>query len=396
MAIAESATSVNEVLNLSTSNTQQLLVEPTLNYENPLSQNAWNIYKYFPGVKSKISMLHLQKPQFNLQPKQPCHIWDPSVRAGARPDQISVESYEMNSEMCADEYDEGCLANIQGDGSSVIELDATSELDEFQQATLSLLEDGLRDDIYLISYFADPNFAKAEYSWNPSVDLSHLPGDQAKRLKKMMTHGVGWWADIRARADKGLIKRVNTNDGTLSGNALVPGNVEDFFQDMWMAGEPILRNWNKNRALNMWPLFLVQTGIFVAYRKYLKSLGTEMANKLILEGTPVPGVLMWEGFPVVEVPEWDMFDNLMNDYDPATGYSRSQRALFTVQQNLCLAHSVDELEGFPGRGLIVERAPGVSNKGKVEMYLGLRLGMGVAQDSLMVAGFNGNRNYVYS
>jgi ABC-type arginine transport system ATPase subunit len=96
----------------------------------------------------------------------------------------------------------------------------------------------------------------------------------------------------------------------------------------------ILKNWNRNRTAAEYPLYMVQGGIFQAYRTYLQSLGTEMANVLILNGEMVPGVLMFEGYRVVEIPEWDMYDAETGNYNESTGHSNIQRALFTAPENL--------------------------------------------------------------
>jgi hypothetical protein len=127
--------------------------------------------------------------------------------------------------------------------------------------------------------------------------------------------------------------------------------------------------------------FLVQRPLLNAYRTYLQGLGTEMANQFLVDGQPMRNVLYFEGIPVVAIPEWSHFDRMM--------YRPKNRAILTVSGNMQIGTDVASTASLGnGQGLLIYQSPEPSAKGKIEMYAGIRLGVGIAYNSLMVAAYN--------
>jgi len=207
----------------------------------------------------------------------------------------------------------------------------------------------------------------------------------------------GWWDEIMSRSYSSdphqKIRYVDSNDGTVSGNATNPANVVPFLRQLRMSSSQILKNWNRNRSRNDWPVYAVQSGIFNALRQYYQSLNYEAVYSIIVDGEPVTGMLTLDGYVVAEIPEWDMYDAETGNMDETTGFSKKQRAIFTAKENLTGLTNVRSLDVAPGSGLVIQQSPLLRDKGKKYMYYAFGMGFGVAQPQLMTASWNSSDTY---
>lgn len=383
------------LLDLNTNNAQRLLLEPAFNYDS-ITQRNLGIF-HFEFGKDKLRMLHMSKPTNNLQPRSNCDTWNPTVRVQLRGDEITVCDFEVNGEQCSDEFDVACLRNLKGDNPAT-NPNESQALTALENAMVQQVRAGISDDVYKVAYFGDPLIRVRLAA--EDINLDHLSPDEKEKFLIQMETCEGWWSEIQNRTystiDAQKIRYVNSNDGTVGGNALNPANVADFLRDLRNKSSMILKNWNRNRSAAEYPLYMVQGGIFQAYRTYLQSLGTEMANVLILNGEMVPGVLMFEGYRVVEIPEWDMYDAETGNYNDTTGHSNIQRALFTAPENLTGLANMRDIEMMPGTGLAIQVDPIIKNKGKKYMYYAFGMGFGVAQPQLMTASWNSSQSFIYA
>lgn len=380
------------LLDLGVEQTQRVLVEPAFNYDNPLQRQLR--VAYFEFGKDKLRMLHLSKPGNMLQPKSNCDTWNPTVRLGLRPDEIAVSDFEMNGEQCSDEFDAGCLRNLQGNNPSDPSQMST-QMTALEAAIALQVRRGLTDDIYKIAYFGNTAFSAASFT--------HMTPDAAANMERMLTVTDGWWAELTARvtttnaAQK--VAYVNSNDGTLSGNAINPSNVTSYLQQLKTSSNPVLRYWNLNKPIQDRPMYLVQGGIFNALKKYYRSLGTELAHAFTISGEVIPGVLEFDGHLVVHVSEWDMFDYECNNIQTTTitvNESKTQRALFVAKENLTGLANVGNIEGYAQSGLIIQTSPLVKDKGKKWMFFRIGLGFGIAAPQLVTASYNSSTTFTYS
>ena len=379
------------LIDLQPRDVNRLVIKPGLNYDNVLTASPLNVYELIGGVKNKVKMTQLNTPQFTLKPKESCAQWNPTVRMGARADEIRVEDYELEGEMCADEFDTNCMRNLRGDGVQMVELDGSEQLSAIEMAMASLTRESLTNSMAQIAHFSDPLFGSDQYLHAEAMDFDSMDVDDSKRAKTMLSKGYGYWAEIQERYASGQIREVlNTNDGTTAGNTTKANGAYELLNRMYEVAPPLLKNWNQAAVNQPKPIYLVQSGIFRGYKNYLRALGTEMAHRFILDGEIVPGVLEFDGFAVVNVPEWDMFDYLMGAMDPNTGLSKIQRALFTAPRNLTIAYNAVGGDGMNGSSMIVQRSPVVRDKGKVYTYSAVALGAGIANDNLIVPAYNTN------
>jgi hypothetical protein len=368
------------VMDLDTKNTNELVIAPALQYGSMLQANL-RVFKTIVGVKDKYKMTHLYKPVNVLQPGTDCDSWNPNVRMGMKTRELEVCDFELNGEQCADEWSKGCTRNMQGAGNDRIYM-TSPDLAAILQAQAALVSSSVQDDFYKISWFADPDFGTPAYGFN--YDFTGKDPAEVARLTAMMQHCKGLWYDMQTAANGGHIYGIDTNDGTAGGNALNPANVLGLFQDLKQNSPVTLQYWNMDKPSQDWPMFLVSPGIFYAYKRYLQSLGQEPAYQLIINGSPMPGVLMWEGHPVVMVPEWDMFDVANGSIISSgtyAGKSNNQRIIFA--------------QPFSGSNssLIVQTSPVLKDKGKVFMYMGIRIGAKFAYKDLISVGWNSSTTF---
>lgn len=365
----------------------KFVLEPALRYDNLLASMMPQLYTLYPRVKNEIKMQALQKPKNILQPKQGCDVWKPQGKIKSRKDKITVCGFELMSEMCADEFDYGCLRNLQAAGNRVNSMSASPDLTAIQNAILNLIREGMSDDIFKINWFGDSDFGTVNTPWHE--DLAGLPADEVAEITAMLQHCNGWWAEILERVQlsgEEQVVYVDSNDGTLAGNGTLPQNVVGFLREMRTQSKQILKYWNYNRT-GMRPVYLVQDVFYQAYREYLTSLGQERAFMYLVDGVPVEGVLMLDGFPVISMPEFDMYDNEVG----ATG--KNARAIFTALGNLSFAFDADTLNSSD-YSLLVQESPLLKDKNKVWMYNAMKLGTGIEVPNLMTVAYNSSTTFV--
>jgi len=376
----QAVVSARQILTLNPAEAITLLLEPMLQYDNIL-QNNMRIYYVATGVKDKFKMLHMSKPTNSMKPKTSCNNWAPTVRYKLRPEEVQVCDFEIEGEMCGDEFDGGCLRNLQATGRLQNVMSASTELSEIQAAMVLLLREGLVDDFYKVAWFGDQDFDEEGGDW--VVDLAGLSISEREKIIAMLQHCSGWWSEIKARVADTSIPYVDTYDGTTY--AADPTKVADFLKAMYNAAAPELQYWNRNRPKSEWPVFLVDSDIFNAYLDYLRAQGTDMSYRLIIDGAEVPGVYTYNGYPIMEVPEWRMFDSEVGAIE--NGHTKNLRAIFTAKENLVIAADVATLNGQTD-GIVVQQSNDVRDKGKTFMYTALREGTGIAHNRLMVAAYN--------
>lgn len=380
----------NTVLFLDTKEAIEFLLEPTVNYANPLQDMTGFIHTEFG--KDKLVMNHLNKPRFNLQPKSDCKTWNPTVRNGMRSDTIVVTDYETNGEQCNDEWDRSCARNMQGSQDDKLYADKNVQLTPLQQAMITTLRQSLVDDVYRTLWFSDTTFGTGSYAYSADLDLPNagLSPEERVNLTTMMTQQNGIWREIQSYVSDGQIRYVDTNDGTASGNALDPANIADFLKELKRQAPSKLRLFGRGPGSTIMgrPMYLLQTGLFEAFKTYLTSLGTEESHRLIVEGIAVEGMYRFDGHLVMEIPEWSMWDSEIGMDSTAHSYSKVQRAIFTVPGNVTALINAKSLPGFEGSGLIIQTSQQIRDKGATWMYYAIGMGMSIAHQDLLVVGYN--------
>lgn len=382
----------NIVLGLNVRNTIDLLLEPTFNYMNIL-QRQLGLFKFVFG-QDRYEMLHMSTPRFMLKPKKGCHSWNPNVRYNLRPHEILAFDYELEGEQCRDEFDQLVYRNLRpGVGES-----ASDALNAVENAMILALREGLYGDVFRIAFFGNQNFSTEVAAGD--FDLSALSTEEQDNLTAMLQHQNGYFSELRARSlltdPNERVVYVDSNDGTLSGNATLSTNIEDYLQEMINQADPVLQNWNLSMPQQNWPVFVLQRGLYNAYKKLLESRDVLSSYQLMIDGEAVPGVLTYEGYPVVMMPEWDAFDYETGKRSTTTGLSLKQRALFIAPENLCGVVNARSTDNMLDIGLQIQESPVLSDKRKKFMWANYAFGFGIAQPKLVVAGWNSSETYTTS
>jgi hypothetical protein len=356
---------------------RELVLKPVFTSDSVLSRTATSleldVFDVAYNVKEKRKFKRIGKMGPVLKGRTNCNTWDPNAIQMSVDSEFSVYPFELEAELCADEF-EGVWENIRGAGNNMhaTEGELARQLEE---ALVLRLRQGLTNDLHRMAWFSEAAFATTHATGLAKLDLR-----TKTTLEDQMAKFEGFWPTIETRVTASQISYVNTYDGTT--NYATSANIVAFFRAMLdAASEELLGMIDTGEGF-----FLVQRPLLEAYRTYLQGLGTEMANAFLVDGKPVRNVLYFEGIPVIAVPEWSLFDRLV-DTDAGKG---KNRGILTVASNLQIGTDVASTASLGnGQGLRIYQSPEPSAKGRTEMYAGIRLGVGIAYNDLMVAAYNG-------
>lgn len=384
----------NEIVTFNPEEAHVLTVAPAVRHQNPLVPGTTEGLVQVVDQVHEYKMLHLSVPDDVLIPQASCKVWSPSAKMYVSGDKIECGYFEVNEEMCPDEFAAKCLRNLQARSADVTDILAGNPaISPIVGAVVVGLRDAIASSTYKVGFFGDTQFGEAGYHSAAKVNyLEHSSPTEAARRKTMMQKVEGIDTILRRRAGAGRIAFVNTNDGTSAdNNATLPANILGFLQDLILASHNSLRYWH--RITGVYPVINLQSGLFYAFINALEQLpGGSDNHRFIVEGTPVEGMYNYRGYPVREWYEADIFDFSIGLKNPATGHSWNQRALFTVPGNPTLITNVRATEGI-GAGLAIQRSPNLKDKGLVWLYQTLGIGAGLAHNELCTYGYNTSYTY---
>ncbi len=366
--------SFDKLVAFNTQEAIQVLMEPAVTYPNLLA-NKLKLYNFAFG-RDKVTMSHMQAPSNIIQAKAGCDNWKPKGRINLRPNQIATIDHEIMMEYCFEDFNDGCLRNLLPAKDEIKRL--SSPLSEFQMAINLLVREGLINDFFKLAWFSNQDFADevASDRYDPSAELLD-----------MMTSNNGWWAEIQAYVNGGQIRFLDTNDGTISGNATNKNNVTDYLRELKNRSTVLLKGWKRDGLITERPMFLVQSAIFDALLQHYEDLDIAESMMLQMNGEDVPGVLKFNGHLVKDMSEWEAFDIEAGAENPDTGYSKNQRALFIAPQVLSGLINAKNLAGQP-YSFMVQQSPDMRDKGKTSIYGQYGYGFGLAHNDLVSAGYN--------
>lgn len=383
-----------DLVTFNTTEAQTLGIKPGVYSRNPLAPGGSGLLKIIDNVH-EYKMLHLSIPENVLVPQSGCSTWSPSQKAYLQNDKIECAYWEVNEELCPDEFLASCLHNISSKNADVLGVmtNSSQPISAITAAIIVGLQTAIGDSTHRIGFFADPNFGAGSYHSAAKVNYLHKRSTSQKdRLVNMLNKQEGLDTVLRRRVGSGRIPFVNTNDGVgASTNATLPANIKGFLQDMIRNSSNVLRYWK--RYGGRLPVFYLQSGLYRALLDYYATLpGGQDNRRFLVDGVGVDGVYDFEGYPVVEWVDADIFDSSVGLTNPATGHSWNQRALFTVPDNLTLITNVRASEGL-GAGLAIQTSPLLIHKGKTWMYMTYGIGAGIAYNDLCTYGYNTSYTY---
>ena len=383
-----------DLVTFNTSEAQSLSIKPGVYSRNPLTGGDNGLLKVVDNVH-EYKMLHLSIPDNVLIPQSGCSTWSPSKKVYVQNDSIECAYWEVNEELCPDEFLASCLHNISSKEADVlgVMLNSSQPISAITAAIIVGLQTAIGDSTHRIAWFADPNFGNAStYHSKDKVNyLFKRSTAQKDRYISMMNKQEGLDTILRRRVGTGRIPFVNTNDGVgASTNATLPANIKGYLQDMIRNSSNALRYWK--RYGGQMPVFYLQSGLYQALVDYYATLPGGQDNRaFVVNGVGSDGILRFEGYPVFHWIDADIFDSSLGLTNPATGHSWNQRALFTVPQNLTLITNVRP--STIGAGLAIQTSPLLIHKGKTWMYMTYGIGAGIAFNDLCTYGYNTSYTY---
>ena len=368
-----------------------LMLKPAITYDNIFARRL-KLYQWVFG-KDKYKPMHLSLKGGVLQPKRPCDEWVNRAKLKFRQDEIQACDWEVMESWCFDDFNESCLRNLNNAMDERQRLSA--ELKEFEMAIVMLIREQIALDAYTSAWFGDERTQTfvdtGEYDLVGFEDLS-----EKKNWVEQMEHCNGWWYEIQMGVEYDTIKYVDSNDGTVGGNASNPANIASYLRAMRRVAHPILKNWNRNMGPIDRPYYLLQSDMFDALREYYESIGTDCCKgmDILMNGETIPGMMMFEGSYVLDMGDWSIFDNTIGAI-LADGKSKHQRALYIAPQVLTGLANARNLDNGFNAALQVERSPVMQDKGRTDAWASLSFGFGVVHHDLVVAGWNSSDVYSY-
>lgn len=387
------------ITQLQTNEAQELLVKPALRHSNPFAAggDGNKLVKTISGVH-EYKPLHMDVPDDVLIPQTGCEVWNPSAAAYVTSDKIQCEYMEVNKTLCGDEFIAKCLHNIASKKKEITDLMVNQKNLTPITASLVLgLKAAIGSSVFKMGWFGDPNIGTSSYHSADFVDYAHRrSSDQRARFLTMMQQNEGIDTLLRRRAGNKQVAYVDTNNGTATGNATLPTNIDDFLVEMRLKSSDVLQYFDQYAPGAGMPGYWLQGGLWNAFMKYLKSLpGGSDNHRFIVDGTPVPGVYEFDGYPVVKWNDPDMFDTSMG-LKGDNGHSLNQRAIFAAPNVPTLITNLNDANGITGQGLLIQESPLIREKGRTDMYMSLGVGSGIAHNELITYAFNSDTDYVTS
>lgn len=367
------------ILSLNTTDAINLVMEPVTHYSNMFESAAKKLFHWSFG-KDKVTTSHITGPSYIIQTKAACDKWKPVGRAGLRPSEIKTLDHEIMLEYCYEDWNAGCLRNIMPAKDEA----KNKNLQLMDVAITRLIREGLQDDFYRLAWFSSESFD--DYVAAGRYDITN------NDMLNMMRSNNGWWSEIEAYVDSKLIRFVNTNDGTASGNAAKKTNIVDFLRELKGRSTQLLKSWNKAKGIWDRPYFLLETALFDALKFYYQDLNLSEAMAMKMNGESIPGILQFDGHLVMDMSEWESFDIEAGAYNNVTGYSKVQRALFVAPQVLSGLVNAKNIPGSP-YSFNVQRSPDQRDKGMTSVYGNYGYGFGIAHNDLVTAGYNSSYEF---
>lgn len=389
----------NGITQVQTQEAQDLMIKPALVHRNPFAVGGENnrLVKTVGGVH-RYRPLHLTMPQDVLVPQSGCETWSPSAKSYVTGSSIECTYMEVNETLCGDEFTASCLHTLASKQKEIRDLMVNNAaLTPITAALIITLQAAIGSSMYKYAWFADPNIGTGSYHSAASVDYS-LNRTSADRTRFLTMMGLGSGIDtiLRNLTGSGRVAYVDTNDGTLAGNATLATNINDFLVEMRLQSSDVLQYWHDyNPGMGM-PAYYLQGGLWQAFMNYIKSLpGSSEHYRFILNGTPVPGAYEFDGYPVFRWTDPDMFDASIG-LKGANGHSLNQRAMFTIPGVPTLVSNLNDPNNLETQGLMIQESPLIREKGRTDMYMSLGIGAGIVHRDLITYGYNSSTTYTTS
>lgn len=372
----------------------QLIIDAQYNYANPLAAPLFTIvHKVSAEVKYKVA--RLKKASYSARPiSGACDqsAFNKGNKGTTADMEFYGQLYDHSGDLCVKDFENLCNAWTNGQITIALRPGSVFAQNEVLAAIFANKLSTMKDDMARIVWFArEAGFVVNTAAGSAPFYVSALPTGASEMLGGKQN---GMWAIMVANTALPAgtnTPYVDTNDGTVAGNALNPANIYQYLQRMVDAASPELRGMSKIGADA--PFFVLDYSLYEAYRQYLIQNGVNTNNNLAWEFQQnAQEVLYFNGYKVYMDMDADKFDREMGAIKTSTiggkpvYHSRNARALFTAPKNMFIG--LDLETGVDNIGLIVESGTSaVRDAGKTFYKMMMSVGMGILDPLLQVVGY---------
>jgi len=292
--------------------------------------------------------------------------WDPKGRVNSKGIKIPTCALQLQMEQCPDVF-YNCFETIFAPGNGVVDFESSPEGAAALELLVQQVIAGLGRSIAEYMYYSNDERVTAALFDEDTYD--QLTSTTCEGFMPKLIANVG----------------VPIESGDIGTDGKFDGDAEELFDALVGSASEELRDgiFAGQGIAGEMPIIAVSFDIFNAYAKFMRASGTEAGFTAFLRGnanelTPftIPNAFPFMGIPVVYNPAFNMFD--------AKFGANTACAALMYPGALGVAISADTASQAD-YGLIVERAPGLSNMGKMEMASYLRLGVDIDETAINFA-----------
>lgn len=257
-------------------------------------------------VKTETTLHYLDRPKKFLQKNDDCG-WNPKGKMTLSARKLKVERLKIQMEHCNQEFFDTCLEELLGSGADIFGMfdnpaTAAQGLKLLKEQMLLQVQRGLVSDWNLLAWLGDETAVDPFFGMQDGV---------LAKLDKAFANNE--------------IKRINLG----SGAALPANGAVEIFEELKRKAPLQLKQLPK--AMKR---FTVTQDILDNYEAYLKSTGTELANKFIIDG--VDAGVTYDGIKIIAKAEID------EELD--TENTNERRAVYSAEGNLWIGTDISSNE----------------------------------------------------
>ena len=308
-----------------------------------------------------------------LMPLTTCGVWNPvQIGMGGSQTLVAVD-YEVNAEQCPLDFHDRIL---RGDENYPVGYPQDALTNQMETIGALLLSRMVRKSVNRHAWFADTTIeAQIEAG---DIDLSALSPGRAQRLINQQRMNDGLWTLAKYGVERDLIPFVNLYNGT--NDYTTPAGIRTAM-DAMITESPLNLQFDEQEGGD--PVFFMSAKPFKALETFYTNLGTEQANRILVDGQPDKRRLVYKGYDVICKPE---FDQYQKDIGRA---GKDAFIIFTARQNATIIGNAEAYDASTSSAAFyVQKDPNPKAKGKTEMFGMFGMDFGWASTDLMTVAFN--------
>ena len=190
--------------------TRELILAPIFESDNVLGRVSTALeiplYDVAYNVKEKRKFKRIGKMGPVSKARTNCSTWNPTVIQTSVDSEFSVHAFEVEAEMCADEFT-GIWENIRGAGNNMNSTEGELAA-QLEGALVDRIKSSMKDDIFRQVWFSETAFTTTH-----ATGLAKLNMNVRTVLETQMSQFNGFWPTIETRVTASQIAYVDSYNG---------------------------------------------------------------------------------------------------------------------------------------------------------------------------------------